>query len=708
MSEIGLTITPNVATTQIVIDQNTIQITPDTISLGVYTQGAPVAGGNNGQLQYNNLNTLGGVPNTSVANGNLTFQNLPNLKISGGSNSYFLQTDGTGNLTWATGTVSSNGNGSANGANTQIQMTDGAGNFVGAAGFTFNYISNALAVPGDGVFVGNVTANYFIGNIVGNISNANYATYAGNVVDNSQPNITSVGTLNALSVNNFITATQFVSNIATGTAPLSVQSTSKVANLNVDLLDGYDSSIPAVANTVVVRDANGSINANVVAANTVTGNFIGNISGVTSNNIALGYQAGQTAQASHSIAIGSNAATNTQGNLSIAIGVNAASNTQGNSSIAIGVNAASNSQGFGAIAIGNSAGKTQQANGAISIGIGTGANNQGYTAIAIGQFAGENQQGNYSLGIGDSSGRQNQGSNSVAIGYQASQNNQGNLSVALGAYAGMGSNALGHNQANYTIAIGAQAAESTNGDQEIGAIAIGYQAARAFQRQYSIAIGYQAGANIVATNSIILNATGTNVNSNVANSFIVKPIRNATSGNILYYDANLGEITYGSGGGGGGNAAGSTGEIQYNSANILAASPNLKFYSGNYTFATDNMILSGNANITGTANVGSLSTSGFGGITAWSVTANTNITGNIIIGNLSNISGNVTAGNVTANVIVRTINVTFATLPTAANAGAGARAFISDANNNTFRNIVAGGGTNALPIFSDGTNWRIG
>jgi hypothetical protein len=39
---------------------------------------------------------------------------------------------------------------------------------------------------------------------------------------------------------------------------------------------------------------------------------------------------------------------------------------------------------------------------------------------------------------------------------------------------------------------------------------------------------------------------------------------------------------------------------------------------------------------------------------------------------------------------------------------AGTRAFVTDANAATFNSIVAGGGTNGVPVFSDGTNWRIG
>ncbi len=47
-------------------------------------------------------------------------------------------------------------------------------------------------------------------------------------------------------------------------------------------------------------------------------------------------------------------------------------------------------------------------------------------------------------------------------------------------------------------------------------------------------------------------------------------------------------------------------------------------------------------------------------------------------------------------------------VPSAATAGSGARYFVSDANATTFASIVAGGGSNPVPVYSDGTNWRIG
>jgi len=56
---------------------------------------------------------------------------------------------------------------------------------------------------------------------------------------------------------------------------------------------------------------------------------------------------------------------------------------------------------------------------------------------------------------------------------------------------------------------------------------------------------------------------------------------------------------------------------------------------------------------------------------------------------------------------VRTPVYTVATLPAAATF-ARSRAFVSDANATTFASIVAGGGANLVPVYSDGANWRIG
>jgi hypothetical protein len=38
----------------------------------------------------------------------------------------------------------------------------------------------------------------------------------------------------------------------------------------------------------------------------------------------------------------------------------------------------------------------------------------------------------------------------------------------------------------------------------------------------------------------------------------------------------------------------------------------------------------------------------------------------------------------------------------------GRRSFVTDATAATFGSIVAGGGANRVPVYDDGTNWRIG
>jgi hypothetical protein len=63
-------------------------------------------------------------------------------------------------------------------------------------------------------------------------------------------------------------------------------------------------------------------------------------------------------------------------------------------------------------------------------------------------------------------------------------------------------------------------------------------------------------------------------------------------------------------------------------------------------------------------------------------------------------------GAVIANT-VQTTPRTYAQLPTAVG-NAGARAFITDGSSTTFAATVAGGGANKVPVYSDGTVWKVG
>ena len=62
----------------------------------------------------------------------------------------------------------------------------------------------------------------------------------------------------------------------------------------------------------------------------------------------------------------------------------------------------------------------------------------------------------------------------------------------------------------------------------------------------------------------------------------------------------------------------------------------------------------------------------------------------------------------TDNIIPPLTNYTVATLPSAVTSGKGARSFVTDALLPTFGSTVAGGGAVATPVYSDGTNWKVG
>jgi len=54
------------------------------------------------------------------------------------------------------------------------------------------------------------------------------------------------------------------------------------------------------------------------------------------------------------------------------------------------------------------------------------------------------------------------------------------------------------------------------------------------------------------------------------------------------------------------------------------------------------------------------------------------------------------------------VPVTVANLPSAVTSGVGSRAFVTDSSVSTFGTTVAGGGSTKVPVYSDGTNWKVG
>jgi len=159
-------------------------------------------------------------------------------------------------------------------------------------------------------------------------------------------------------------------------------------------------------------------------------------------------------------------------------------------------------------------------------------------AVAFGQNAGLTSQGNFAVGIGRNAGQTTQGGAAVAIGVSAGDTSQGNSAVAVGQSAGF------TNQSANTVAVGVGAGQTSQG---VDAVAVGASAGSLTQGIAAVAIGTLAGRTFQANNSIIINATGANLDQTTANTFTVAPIRNdvANVAEILFYDTTSKEITYG-------------------------------------------------------------------------------------------------------------------------------------------------------------------
>jgi hypothetical protein len=95
-----------------------------------------------------------------------------------------------------------------------------------------------------------------------------------------------------------VSATTYVSTVATGTAPFTVASTTNVANLNASSVNGYTANSSAVANTLAARDTGGGLNAVGITGTSLT---------INSSSTAGIYQSGNVAAAMGMTIINANA-----------------------------------------------------------------------------------------------------------------------------------------------------------------------------------------------------------------------------------------------------------------------------------------------------------------------------------------------------------------------------------------------------------------
>ena len=283
-------------------------ISTGNISAGVGT-GGNITGANlisanyfTGTLTTNaqpNITSVGTLTSITVS-GTSNLGPVGNVTITGGTSGYYLQTNGSGTLTWAaipTGTGISNGTSNVNipvingnitlsvGGNANIVTVTGTG--INVAG-TANINGNVSATNAN---LGNATtANYFIGNLYGTANLATFATtansvaganvsgqvgnalVAGTVYTNAQPNITSTGTLSSLTVTGNITGGNVYANTGTIGANLLTGTLTTNAQPNITST-GTLSSLTVTGN---ITGGNVYANTGTIGANLLTGTLTTN------------------------------------------------------------------------------------------------------------------------------------------------------------------------------------------------------------------------------------------------------------------------------------------------------------------------------------------------------------------------------------------------------------------------------------------------
>jgi hypothetical protein len=248
--------------------------------------------------------------------------------VTGGNILTAGQISSTGNITTAgyfVGTLFGNvtGNITIPGLNTQV-IYNNNGNAGASAGFTFDSAANALVLTGTvtgsnfltGGYVsaaGNIIGNYIIGNgatlssitaanINGTVANATYAISSGTsatVTTNSQPNITSVGTLTSLAVTSNVTGGNLLTggyisatgNITTagyffGTFAGNISGNLTVPGANTQVIYNNNGNAGASAGLTFNSASNAMVvTGTVTGSNFLTGGYVSAAGNIIGNNI---------------------------------------------------------------------------------------------------------------------------------------------------------------------------------------------------------------------------------------------------------------------------------------------------------------------------------------------------------------------------------------------------------------------------------------
>ena len=283
------------------------------------------------------------------------------------------------------------------------------------------------------------------------------------------------------------------------------------------------------------------------------------------NAVAIGHAAAQTSQGNHGVAVGFAAGNDLQGYQAVGVGRRAGHYDQGDYSTAIGAYSGAESQrdyatsigyyagyqtqGHGAVAIGDHAGNNYQKADSIAIGTYAGensANTNGWAPIAIGRYAGQEGAGSQSISLGNYAGNANVGYHAIAVGHYAAHNGSNDYTISIGDYAGGGDNPDGV-PGEGSIQMGYEAGYAAN----VYSVVIGHQAGwfgDSYVGDYSVALGYRAAYTNGHDNSIILNASGSDLSADTSGLFI-NPIRyteqqDAEYDGLMFYNSDTKEVRY--------------------------------------------------------------------------------------------------------------------------------------------------------------------
>jgi hypothetical protein len=267
----------------------------------------------NAQPNITSVGTLTGITSTGTADltgaSNVALGPVANVHITGGTNGYVLQTDGSGTLSW----VAQSGGGSASNisnGNSNVNIPTANGNI------NFSAVGNAnvVVITGTGANISgtaNVTGNLVAGNITagagsggsitgGNLVSANYFT--GTLTTNAQPNITSVGSLTSLTVTGNITSGNAnLGNLATANYFIgNFYGTANSATTAGTVTTNAQPNITSVGTLTTLSVTGNGAFGNVNAGNLLTANYstavittaaqpnitsIGSLTGLTVSNI---------------------------------------------------------------------------------------------------------------------------------------------------------------------------------------------------------------------------------------------------------------------------------------------------------------------------------------------------------------------------------------------------------------------------------------